>query len=96
MFHSLSQLKQKKSKQSLILIDVYCKFRAPFLESDTDQDPGLYTIECIVCKEWFQKKCERGPNISQKKSGSVLFVKKCILIEILLMITFEIPYVKYN
>ena len=54
---------RKKPKQSLTLIDVYCKCRAAFFESDTDENPGLHMIECTVCKEWFHKKRERVPNI---------------------------------
>ena len=54
---------RKESKQILALIDVYCKCRAPLFESDTDKDPGLHIIECTVCKEWFNNKFERVPNI---------------------------------
>ena len=70
---------RKKSKQRLTLIDVCCKCRAPFFESGTDKNPGLYMIERTVCKERFYKKCEvKGYPIFvleiTKKCGSVFFV----------------------
>ena len=54
---------RKKSKQSLTLMDIYCKCRSPLFENDTDKNPVLYMIECAVCEEWFHEKCERVPNI---------------------------------
>ena len=50
---------EKKSKQSLTIIGVYCKCRAPFFESDTDKDPEFYMIECSVYIKYFHKKCEK-------------------------------------
>ena len=70
---------RKKSKQSLTLIDVYCKCRAAFFEIHTDENPGLYMIECTVCKEWFHKKCQRVHNIcfrDHKKVWKCSFCKK--------------------
>ena len=68
---------RKKSKQSLTLMDIYCKCRSPLFENDTDKNPVLYMIECAVCEEWFHEKCERVPNI-YFRDGSVLFVNKGI------------------
>ena len=80
---------RKKSKQSLTLIDVYYKYRAPFFQSSTNKDPGLLwsNVECkecivwSVCKEWFHKKCERVPNIyfRNQKNVGVLFVISILL-----------------
>ena len=54
---------RKRSKESLTLMDVYCKCRSPLFENDTDKNPVLYRIECAVCEEWFHEKCERVANI---------------------------------
>ena len=41
---------RKKSKQSLTLMDVYCKCRSPLFENDTDKNPVLYMMNVQFAK----------------------------------------------
>ena len=40
-------------------VQLYCRCRIPFFNSDSDVDKGLFMATCAACNERFHKKCER-------------------------------------
>ena len=52
-------------------VQLYCRCRIPFFNSDPDVDKGLFMATCAACYERFHKKCERINALAFKNEEKV-------------------------
>ena len=52
----------KLPKGHIIYVEIYCIFRSPFYEEDSERDENLFMAECVKSGDWYRKMCLRIPS----------------------------------